>query len=434
VKLPSLAAFTARLPRGNVLWVILCVLLGLGAISSVLDLMHEPVREQARAAAVAQQLVFDAKTATLIVGGKPSAEAAKAKDTPPTPDTSFDVADEDDATASAKDTPPAAETPANADAATESAATAEPSGEPAETAGQGEALNTTPAAALRPVARTDESLVPAPAPEISEKSEFGPVPKISGDNSAAKLYARRYHAKEGTMSLAIVVTGLGFSQEALAIALSLPKDISLSFSPYAPTLDKHIEVMRDGGHEAWVDIPTQTPDYPATDPGPLGLIASLPERDMQTRLLRLLAVSPGVVGGIFAPNETLSEFPSAIKPILTAFADRGLMVLFTEPERASSLPPIPQKLRARVVDAWLASSPSRALVNSKLAGLLAATQQDGTYIMALEGTPQMLRLLKAWSEKLPPVSPVKLVPLSALYAKHAEVKPPPKKEEAPKGH
>ncbi len=426
MKLPSLAAFTSRLPRGNVLRVILCVLLGLGAISSVLDLMHEPVREKARAVAVAQQLVFDAQTATLITGGTPHTAAEKAKKASPTADASFDVADEEDATADAPtDTPPAAAT-------TDDAAT--PTEADAETTAQGETLTTTPAAALRPVARTDESLVPAPAPEISEKSEFGPVPKISGDNSAAKLYARRYKAKEGTMSLAIVVTGLGFSQEALAIALSLPKDISLSFSPYAPTLDKHIEVMRNGGHEAWVDIPTQTPDYPATDPGPLGLIASLPERDMQTRLLRLLAVSPGVVGGIFAPNETLSEFPSAIKPILGAFADRGLMVLFTAPERASSLPPIPQKLRARVVDAWLASSPSRALVNSKLAGLLAATQQDGTYIIALEGTPQMLRLLKAWSEKIPPISPVKLVPLSALYAKHAEVKPPPKKEEAPKGH
>ena len=428
MKLPSLAAFTSRLPRGNVLWVILCVLLGLGAISSVLNLMREPTREQARAVAVAQRLVYDAQTATLIGGGKPHAENAKTKNAAPKHDVSFDVADEEDATAPAgADAPAATDTPADAGTPAANAA-------PEETSAQGEALNTTPAAALRPVARNDESLVPAPAPEISEQSEFGPVPKISGDNSAAKLYARRYQAKEGTMSLAIVVTGLGFSQEALAIALSLPKDISLSFSPYAPTLSKHIEVMRNGGHEAWVDIPTQTPDYPATDPGPLGLIASLPERDMQTRLLRMLAVSPGVVGGIFAPNETLSEFPSAMKPILTAFADRGLMVLFTAPERASSLPPIPQKLRARVVDAWLASSPSRALVNSELAGLLAATQQDGTYIMALEGTPQMLRLLKAWSEKIPPVSPVKLVPLSALYAKHAEVKPPPKKEEAPKGH
>jgi len=403
VKLPPLAALTSRLPRGNILWGVLCVLLALGALSSIMTLGGESARERARAIASSQRIQFDAKTAAQIGTG------IKATAKPPKAEPSFDVADEEDAAAN-----PATDEPTAT--GEEAPSTAEPAEEPQSDA---ESLNTKTPQPLQRVARSDESLVPAPAPEITEKTDLGALPKISGDNSPAKLYARRYQPKEGSMSLAIVVTGLGFSQDALGIALALPNDISLSFSPYAPELAQRIELMRDAGHEAWIDIPTQNPDYPATDPGPLGFIASLPERDMQERLLKLLVRSPGVVGGIFAPNETLSEFPSAMKPVLNAFAERGLMVLFTEPKRASSLPPIPSKLKARVADMWLASSPSRAMINSKFAGLLAATQADGTYMLAVEGTPQMLRLLKAWSEKIPAISPVKLVPLSALYVDHA---------------
>lgn len=392
----------SHIPRGGVLWLAICGLLALGLLSAILGYMGESAREQKRAVASLQRVVFDAQSGAQLGGGKP----AKPKKAKPADAMTFDVADE--------------ETPADtANTQTEKPALTVDEPDAADLEEDGEMLVTNPPEPMGHIARTDDSLVPAPAPEISEKSDVGALPKISGENRASSMYARRFTLKESDMALAVVVTGLGFSADALSIAITLPKNIALSFSPYAPNLQKKLEAVRDAGHEAWVDIPTQTPDYPAADPGPLGFIASLPEKDTAFRLKQLLARSPGVVGGIFPPNETLSEYPKAMKLVLDEFANRGLMILFTEPKRIGTLPPIPPTLQARVANAWLATSPSSAQVNSRLAGLMDATQKEGIYRLAVEGTPHMVKLLKSWSEKLPKGSPVKLAPLSAVFVDHA---------------
>ena len=263
--------------------------------------------------------------------------------------------------------------------------------------------------------RTKESLVYAPAIEISKKTKFGEVPKIVGDKFAAKLYSRQYTLQSGSVPLSIVVTGLGFSRDALSIALSLPNDVSLAFSPYAPELKDQLLLVRQSGHEAWAQIPAQNADYPATDPGPLGQIASLSASASSDRMMEWMALTHGVVGGIFSPDETLSEFGSAMKRPLNMLAEHGLMALFTEPARARQLPPMPRDLLAKVGDLYIDGTTSRAAANSQLRGLLEATQQEGNYILVVEATPHMLRLLKTWCEQLPEVSPVKLAPLSALY-------------------
>jgi hypothetical protein len=73
--------------------------------------------------------------------------------------------------------------------------------------------------------------------ELIEKTEFGSLPKITGDGTKPwKYYSKRVDSKSNKPTIAIVVTGLGSNKKISELALRLPENINLSFSPYAPDL------------------------------------------------------------------------------------------------------------------------------------------------------------------------------------------------------
>jgi polysaccharide deacetylase 2 family uncharacterized protein YibQ len=406
-------AWARHMPKPQMIWGALCVLLAFGVLSSVLHFASEHRRELLRAIAAEQHLEFDAATGKLLAHNAPAptSEASQAE-RPSTPKTAansqFDVAEESAVTPSAPAAP-------RGDGNQPTRPPVIPAGEEEAAAAGATLIRNAPPAINEPLQRTDESLVAAPALEISMKTPYGVVPKVNNGSSASTLYARRYRLPEGSMPLSIVVSGLGFSRDALNIALSLPHNVAFSFSPYAPELTQQIARARISGHEVWAELPAQNADYPATDPGPLGQIASLSDKKSHERMLQWMAATHGAVGALLAADENVSEYGTAMRRILQDLAKHGLMLLYSEPARAKQLPAMPDRLLADVADLRIEGTQSRAAVNSQLSGLIDAVQREGAYILVVEATPHMLKLLKAWTEQLPEVSPVKLAPLSALY-------------------
>lgn len=105
----------------------------------------------------------------------------------------------------------------------------------------------------------------------------------------------------------MLISGLGKRKNTTAAALySLAPEVSLSFSPYSEQLGNYVTEARRSGHETLLDLPMQQGIFPEKDPGPLGLVTGLPEKENQKRLHKTLGKDVAYIGVAASPNETFS--------------------------------------------------------------------------------------------------------------------------------
>lgn len=402
-----------RLPTGAPLWATLCGLLVLGILTTVLDLYAAPLAEQARANASNQRAIIDPATGTVSLG----AGNSSATDT-------FDVADATTPPTAAEDpapaTDPASETPPNVSdpAPTPDPIAASETGGGALPAGL-EALRTTAEPVSTPIiTRTRESLVIAPAREITETVDGLTLPKrLQSGASPAVLYAHPFNRTAEQHLLTFLITDAGMDAQSLPLILALPREISVAFSPYARAPQASIETLRNGGFEVWAMAPSMGERYPQDDPGPLGLIASLPTEELLRRLRQVMSDITGSVGFVLPPDESLSDHSKAFTPLLAEIAQRGLLLVSSHPTHSLEQLSRDKKLQEiiRRSDMLLDPEPNAADIEAKLAGLLATAQAKDTFVVTLSARPQTLRILGKWLEKNTLPAPVVLAPMSAHY-------------------
>lgn len=459
----SMAARLLHMQRST-LYALMALLLFFGFVLNVREIPLQVQREQESATQAEQRLVFSAKTGVLKHEGQ---EAFDVEEESPeerklrrikkkggeqpsqAPSTAIDEAKEPapaaepgeaaiDASAANTDTD-------KADVATGATKVAVPLKEevaPLVTHPKGaivleEKINTD----FAYITRNESSLVFAPAPEITGKSKWGPIPQIATNGTrAADLYARSYRQEEGKTMLAIVFTGLGFSARSLQLAASLPPEVTVSFSPYASGLNEKIESFRNAGHEVWLDLPTQTARYPHEDPGPLGMIASLSNQTLSQHLEQIVAKAMGAVGVIFPADQTLSDFAPSFQNVLNGIGRYGLHAFFAD----GKLPRITSKIKTkmRASSKWVARETTPSMMMSQLKTLSEALQAadiNKPVILTLEGSVHHLQLVQEWIEKDLKNLPVSLAPLSAFYLDFEalaaeEAKALEEAEKAKKGH
>lgn len=447
----ALLRLRSLLPRGLALWGGLTVLLAVGVLTSLADLAGTPAAETLRANSAHQRVIIDPITG--LVSGLPG----KAAQTP-----AFDVTEEP---APSEETPSneAPETPApdaeepipspitaepeESPEAQQPATTPEPTSEPtpeptaevtpeSETVGSYSLRTAATAAAMPTVARSSQSLVRAPAPEITERKGKLTIPK-KGDKDVTprQLYAKTFQRVDQQPLIAFVVTDAGFSNESLNMILALPPEVSVAISPYADRSDEQIAALRNAGHEVWAMLPAMTERYPQDDPGPLGLMNLLAPSDALDRLHRVLSNTVGSVGVILPPNEALSQQAELWKSIRQEILERGLLILSANPTR--DLEKLggdedAQELMRRA-DLTIDEQQTASAIRSKLASLATNAEEKKKLVVLLRARPQSLQLLQAWLKKEPLEAPTVLAPLSAIYAPDV-APPPPEAPEKSGGH
>lgn len=430
----KLGRWAGRFPRGFFIWAGLIFLLAIGILSSLVDLGSVSKTETLRANHEQQRVIIDAVTG--VVAGLKTEEA---------PVTEFEVADEKPADTSPM--PPSEEMPAE----NENPPTAE-TGEPpatdmppAEEAAGTEVVDTQGLTALQRTAedvgipqvpRSRDSLIAAPAPEISEKMGDLQVPtRGEKDARPSALYAKPFVRKDQQPLLAIVVTDAGFSDESIRMLLDMKPEITVGVSPYISEPSQKITALRNKGHEVWSMLPAMSSRYPQDDPGPLGLIQGQEKNLMITRLAQGLGATVGSVGVILPVDEALSQTP-IWGHVLAELDARGLYILSTHPSRGiENLASTPkQRDIIRRADLVLDSTPSTAFIVSKLAGLKEQAMAKQKMVVLISARPKALVLLGEWLEKNPLGSDVALAPLSAIYAPDEPPPPPEDPEEKKGGH
>ena len=238
---------------------------------------------------------------------------------------------------------------------------------------------------------------------LVQKSDAGPVPIPSSDGTTPwRYYARPFEHKGSTPMVAIIIVGLGKSKNVAESATKLPEDFTLSFSPYAKDMASWVIAARTAGHETMVDLPLEPADYPATDPGPYGLLAGKGLQENATRLQWLMSRSGAYTGFVAPSNEVFSANDEAFKGLLQSLSDHGLLLLLAhDPGKAETRQAIDNGSGAVVAaDELVDEELSAAAIQVRLASLEQTAKDRGYAIGIAQAYPITIQQLAAWSAKL----------------------------------
>lgn len=282
-----------------------------------------------------------------------------------------------------------------------------------------------------PIADPDPALL-----EPARDPAMGMAPRIGADGrTPSQVYARGFAAEPARPRIGLVLAGVGLNaaDSAQAIA-SLPGELTLVISPYAPHNPALLDQARKGGHELLLAIPMEPMGYPLNDPGDHALLTSVPlERNLR-HLDWALGRFAGYAGVTAALGGQLNgeRFPlltDQMRAVLSNLAARGLFYVdpriaprgVSNAEAGGGQPALPGDGQPslpyvwnRSIDLVVDDPPDAASLAAKLAALEAIARDRGS-ALGLIGTPAPLVLerLAAWTNGLA-ARGFALAPASAL--------------------
>jgi hypothetical protein len=260
-----------------------------------------------------------------------------------------------------------------------------------------------------------------PDPALLQETSRGALPIIGPDGREPwRVYGRPVGPASGLPRMAIVVSGLGLSAEATQRAIRLPKEVTLSFTPYGADLEADVAAAREAGHEVLLDLPMEPISYPADDPGPHTLLTSLNPSDNIARLDWLLGRFKGYVGVINHMGSRFTASPDPLRPILRALKERGLMFVdsrSTSKSIAGGLAGQMQLPRA-FNDRFLDHEPTRGAIDQSFAAAEGDARARGVALVVARPFPVTLERMAAWLPMLE-AHGIEIVPVTALADKQA---------------
>ncbi|MGE5545624.1 MAG: divergent polysaccharide deacetylase family protein [Solirubrobacterales bacterium] len=264
-----------------------------------------------------------------------------------------------------------------------------------------------PSFANLPNPNPGKALAAAPIDILQRNSPVGPLPVIGMDGRQPwKEYGLPFTVPPGKPAVAVVVTGLGLDREATDAAIKkLPAEVTLAFSPYAPTLDKWVKQARTAGHEVLLALPTEPSGFPGRDPGPLGLLTSSDAEENLTRLESVLARAAGYVG-VLAEDGPFVRSPKHLATVFSALKERGLLYV-GDGTRGGDVPP--NAAIAEIAD----QDPFRDAIDARLARAAAQAKDVGRAVVVVQARPLSLDRAVDWMLKMKDQGVV-VAPASAL--------------------
>lgn len=270
---------------------------------------------------------------------------------------------------------------------------------------------------IRMEPRTAASL-PAVSARLIEDTPYGALPKRDGDTSPFTYYRRPFTMPPAKRPvIAILITGLGPVKAQTEAALSLPPDIGFAFDPYAELTPNWLQSARNRGHEAWLILPAEPDNYPASDAGPLSLRREQNELEADKRLKELLGRVGGVVGLVLPVGETFSEDIPRLSWLNRQLEARGLALIAAEkPRDAGAKGWFKRETLTHLGDRVLDETLTKSAIATQLQALEKEAQQYGHALGVMRPYPISIEVLRAWLETLPQ-KPFLLAPPSMVVMK-----------------
>jgi polysaccharide deacetylase 2 family uncharacterized protein YibQ len=238
---------------------------------------------------------------------------------------------------------------------------------------------------------------------LAEKTPNGSIPAIGKDGTKPwQYYAKSYTRKGSLPMIAVVITDLGQSKSISESADKLPENFSLSFSPYAKDVGDLVKNARMSGHEVLLDLPLQPSNYPASDPGPYGLLVGKPAEENAARLQWLMERAQGYAGFVTPQNEIFSSDPEYFKTLLKSLSDRGLtLIVGHEPPKKETKQLLEtQRVATVTADTLIDEELSPTAIQARLVSLEQIAKARGYAVGAATAFPLTIQQLKDWSAKM----------------------------------
>ncbi|HEY7977752.1 MAG TPA: divergent polysaccharide deacetylase family protein [Rhizomicrobium sp.] len=253
-------------------------------------------------------------------------------------------------------------------------------------------------------------------PDLIEPTTAGPLPRIGDDGrSPMNAYAPPVPNVQGP-KIAIVVTGLGISAKATQAAIAnLPPAVTLAFLPYADDVQRWVGEARKRGHEVLLEVPMEPYDFPDSDPGPHTLRAGSGADSNIDRLTWSLTRFTGYAGVTNLLGGRFMADPSALEPVMTFLARRGLVFFDAGPVSRSSAPDIAKRTGAPYVQstANIDAIQTGMEIDQRLSELEARARLNGSAAGTAFVYPVTIERLTSWAQGLSGRGFV-LVPASAI--------------------
>lgn len=242
-------------------------------------------------------------------------------------------------------------------------------------------------------------------PPTDKISVGAPPPRFSAINDIKTPETAASSAK-----LAIIVEDLGLNRTATEAALAkLPPTVTLAFSPYARDLKRWMERAKAKGHEVLIEVPMESKAFPAEDPGPLGLLTSLEEKDNQDRLDAILKEASGASGIYDSMGSKFREAQSQIGDVFAKLKQQNLFYVQGRPGVRVGDAEIPTATTDVVID----ERPFRAAVDARFDFAEKLAKYQGSAVAVMSARPVSFERLALWADQLPKKG-VTIAPISQV--------------------
>jgi polysaccharide deacetylase 2 family uncharacterized protein YibQ len=217
--------------------------------------------------------------------------------------------------------------------------------------------------------------------------------------------------------IAIVIDDLGEDLEGTDKAMALPKEVALSFLPYAETTPFLAEAAARRGHLVLAHVPMQALN--GKDPGPMGLKPGMTPDEISRRMGWNLARVPGLVG---INNHEGSRFTAdavALAPVMASLKARHLFFFDSRTGPTSQVGAAARAARVMTAgrDVFLDDDQREAAVSAELEMLAREAKRNGVAIAIGHPHDVTLGLLAKW---LAQDHGVTLIPLNEAMRMKAE--------------
>lgn len=267
-----------------------------------------------------------------------------------------------------------------------------------------------------------------PKSSILLETAEGKLPIISSEGvKPSEYYAKPYTRIGKAPIVGFLVLGLGQQREYSTTALELPDGVSLALSPYADYAEIWARNARYLGHEVFLELPLESPQYPATDPGPWALLSTASPEDNINNLLHIMQRVTGYVGLVAGVNENFTLSINALSPVLNEINRRGLVMLCAD--KTSGMGQIlgrKDSIRGGCADVVLDAEMTPEAIYAALSKLEEHARANGQAFGILRARPLSLSIVSGWIGGMKSRN-LRLAPVSAIIP---QPPPPPAEGEA----
>lgn len=261
------------------------------------------------------------------------------------------------------------------------------------------------------------SLKPSPNMRLVEKKDGSYLPKtgLEGETSW-QFYGRPHRLAANKKPVAILIPNLGLSKKSTEAALELPGEFSLIFSPYARDASKWTRKAREMGHEVLLALAQEEEDYPASDPGPYGLLTELPPEDNLERLYWQLSRFTGYVG-VYSPKQDKFTRSPAGNTMLKDLSERGIVFIYGNYLDNAEYGEVVRggvSIPGMKVDLVVDKTPTADSIREALESLEKRAEEKGFALGLAHAYPVTLEALKVWAAGLDEGDAVSLAPLTSV--------------------